>query len=111
MIDRENHFDEEDNHNDHDHDHDHDDGECGMSGEDALAEMTDTGIFLQMRSQNIELLQVAVQVAGYAQSNGPLKPHDLRNAMKNIWEVYSEFYEWIDPEEIEDDEEADDEDE
>ncbi|ADV62031.1 hypothetical protein Isop_1446 [Isosphaera pallida ATCC 43644] len=66
-------------------------------------------IFLSMRAQNIELLKVAAQVTGVSALSGPLKPNEIKNALKNLWEVYSELYEWIDPEEIEDDEEDDDE--
>jgi hypothetical protein len=33
-----------------------------------------------------------------------LKPGDVKNALRNIWDVFSEFYSWIDPEEAEDDE-------
>ena len=29
--------------------------------------------------------------------------------MRSIWELYSEFYSWVDPEEIEEDEDEDDE--
>ena len=39
---------------------------------------------------------------------GPLKPGDLKNALKSIWDIYSEFYAWIDPEESEDDDEDED---
>ena len=58
-------------------------------------------IFLQMRSQNLELLRIATQVSGFGGNHPPLKPADVRNAMKGIWEVYAEFYSWIDPEEAE----------
>lgn len=69
-----------------------------------------TQIFLEMRQQNLDLLKVAAQVAGYAGGHPPLKPHDYKNALKSIWEVYSEFYSWVDPEESdEDEEEGDDE--
>lgn len=107
MIDRENHYNDDDDNDDHDdHDVDHDLEEQAQ----ALAEMAEASdVFLQMRQQNIELLKIAVQVAAPAPSG--LKAHDLRNAMKNIWEVYSEFYEWIDPEDSEDEEEDDEEDE
>lgn len=68
-----------------------------------------TQIFLAMRQQNLELLQIATQVAGYGKEHGPLKPEDARKALRSIWEVYSEFYSWVDPEESEEDEEGDDE--
>jgi len=70
---------------------------------------TQSRIFLQMRSQNLELLRVATQVAGYGASHSPLKPGDLKNAMKGIWEIYAEFYSWIDPEETGEDDDEDEE--
>jgi hypothetical protein len=70
---------------------------------------TQSRIFLQMRAQNLELLRIASGVAGFGGSHGPLKPNDLKNAMKGIWEIYAEFYSWIDPEETGDDEEDEDE--
>ena len=36
-------------------------------------------------------------------------PGDVKRALKDIWEVYAEFYSWIDPEESEDDDEEDEE--
>ena len=63
------------------------------------------------RRQNLDLLKIATEVAGYSGPHGPLKPGDLKDAMRTIWDVYSEFYAWIDPEESEgDDEDEDDED-
>ena len=86
--------------------------------EDVQAEMmqeleldTQSRIFLQMRAQNLDLLKIAAQVAGYGGGNHPLKPGDLRNAMKGIWDVYAEFYSWIDPEETGDDDDEDGDDE
>jgi hypothetical protein len=87
----------------HDHSHDHRDHEV----EEALELDTQSQIFLEMRRQNLELLRIATEVAGYTGEHGPLKPNDLRNALKSIWEVFAEFYNWVDPEEAE----ADDEDE
>lgn len=85
----------------HEHGHDHDaDATEGLELElDAQGQ-----IFLEMRGQNLELLKIAAQVAGFAGSHAPLKPHDLKQAMRSIWEVYSEFYSWVDPEESEDEE-------
>jgi hypothetical protein len=34
-----------------------------------------------------------------------LKPNDLRQSLKNLWEIYAEFYSWIDPEEAEEEDE------
>ncbi|MBX6311633.1 MAG: hypothetical protein IRY99_01720 [Isosphaeraceae bacterium] len=81
----------------HDREREHDHGE----EEDQLELELDTQsqIFLEMRQQNLDLLRIAAQVAGYTGDHGPLKPGDLKQALKNIWEVYAEFYSWIDPEE------------
>ncbi len=54
-----------------------------------------------MRRQNLDLLRIATQVAGYSGTHGPLKPGDLKNAMRTIWDLFSEFYAWVDPEEAE----------
>jgi hypothetical protein len=98
-------------HNDHDHPHG---GEVEEAIEEALELDTQSRIFLEMRQQNLELLRIATQVAGYAGEHGPLKPGDVKNAMRNVWEIYAEFYSWIDPEESEngdsDDEEEDEDD-
>ena len=85
----------------HAHDHDHDEAELEID--------TQSQIFLEMRQQNLELLQIAAKVAGYAGDHGPLKPGDVKHALKNIWEVYSELYSWVDPEETGDDDEEDEE--
>ena len=69
---------------------------------------TQSQIFLEMRRQNLDLLRIASEVAGYGGNHGPLKPGDVRNALRNIWDVYAEFYSWIDPEEDEGDDELED---
>lgn len=70
-----------------------------------------TEIFLEMRKQNLDLLRIAAEVAGFTGAHPPLKQGDVRTALRNIWDVYSEMYSWIDPEESEsDDEEEDDDD-
>ena len=74
--------------------------------EQALELDTQSQIFLEMRRQNLDLLKVAAEVAGYTGHHPPLKPNDFRGALKSIWDIYSEFYAWIDPEEA--DEEGDD---
>ncbi len=90
----------------HEHEHEH---EHTPDGDEALEMELDTQsrIFLRMRGQNLDLLKIAAQVAGYAPGHGPLKPGDLKHAMKNIWEIYAEFYSWIDPEESDDEDEGD----
>jgi hypothetical protein len=78
------------------HEHEH---------EDAMELEIDTQsqIFLEMRGQNLELLRIAAQVAGFGGTQGPGKPGDLKRALKDMWEIYSEFYTWVDPEESDDD--------
>ena len=94
-----------DEHNhEHDHDHEHDVEEAL---EEALELDTQSQIFLEMRRQNLELLKIASEVAGYSGSHAQLKPGDVRNALRSIWDVYAEFYSWIDPEESEGDDEDD----
>ena len=61
-----------------------------------------------MRRQNLDLLKIAAEVAGFSGQHPPLKPGDLKNAIKRIWDLYSEFYSWIDPEESEEDEDDED---
>jgi len=78
--------------------------------EDALELDTQSRIFLEMRKQNLELLRIATQVAGYSGEHGPLKGGDVKNALRNIWDVFSEFYNWVDPEEAEGDNDDDDHD-
>ena len=95
---------------DHDHDHDHDDVLAEEALEEALELDTQSQIFLEMRRQNLDLLRLATEVAGFSGEHGPLKPSDLKGAMRNIWDVFSEFYTWIDPEEAEEGDEEDMED-
>ena len=95
----------------HDHDHENEqehEHEVEEALEEALELDTQSQIFLEMRRQNLDLLRLATEVAGYAGPHGPLKSGDLKSAMRNIWDVFSEFYAWIDPEEDEDDEDEDD---
>src|SRR5436309_15724697 len=92
-------YDNEDEQEDHDHDHEVED-----ALEEALELDTQSQIFLEMRRQNLDLLKIAAEVAGYSGQHAPLKPGDLKQAMKGIWDIYSEFYAWIDPEESDDDE-------
>jgi len=90
---------------DHEHEHEH---EVEEALEEALELDTQSQIFLVMRRQNLDLLRIATQVAGYSGQHGPVKAGDVKNAMRNIWEVFSEFYSWIDPEEAEGDDEGED---
>ncbi len=100
-------------HDQHDHDHDHDEHDhitehdVEEALEEALELDTQSQIFLEMRRQNLDLLKIASEVAGYGGNHGPLKPGDVRTALRNIWDVFAEFYSWVDPEE---DEEGDDDD-
>lgn len=97
---------------DHDHDHDHEhDEEINEAIEEALELDTQSQIFLEMRRQNLDLLKIAVEVAGFGGQHPPIKHGDLKNAVRSIWDIYSEFYAWVDPEETEGDEGDEDEDE
>ncbi|ODT98326.1 MAG: hypothetical protein ABS79_06095 [Planctomycetes bacterium SCN 63-9] len=77
--------------------------------EEALELDTQSQIFLEMRKQNLELLKIAAKVAGYSGDHPPLKPGDVKNALRNIWDIYSEVYTWVDPEESQEDEEMEEE--
>ncbi len=92
----------------HDHDHGLDDDEVEEALEEALELDTQSQIFLEMRRQNLDLLKIAAEVAGYSGNHPPLKPGDMKHAMKGIWDIYSEFYAWIDPEESDEDDDEDD---
>jgi hypothetical protein len=101
----------------HEHEHVHNEtrrnnGEDEDDVEEALEEAleldTQSQIFLEMRRQNLDLLRIAAEVAGYSGNHPPLKPGDLKHALKGIWDIYSEFYAWIDPEESDEDDEDDD---
>lgn len=89
------------------HDHDHDEMEDAI--EEALELDTQSQIFLEMRRQNLDLLRVAAEVAGFTGPHPALKPNDLRHALKTIWDIYSEFYTWVDPEETDEDDDEEDE--
>ena len=93
-----------------DQDQEQDDREVGEALEEALELGAQSKIVLEMRRQNLDLLRLAAEIAGYAGPHGPLKPGDLKAAIRNIWGVFSQCYTWIDPELAEDDEEEGDED-
>lgn len=76
--------------------------------EEALELDTQSQIFLEMRRQNLDLLKIASEVAGYAGPHAPLKQGDVKNALKSMWDIYSELYAWVDPEESEDDDDDED---
>jgi hypothetical protein len=99
-----------DEHHEHEHGDEHEHDECV---DDTLALELDTQsqIFLEMRQQNIEVLKVAAQVMGLSGSHGLLKPNDLHQAKRALWDLYAEFYSWVDPEVGEDDDDDDEEDE
>ena len=95
---------------DHDHEHEHE-GEHEHEIEEAIEEAleldTQSQIFLEMRRQNLDLLKIATEVAGFGGQHAPVKPNDLKTALRTIWDVYSEFYAWVDPEETDEDDEED----
>jgi hypothetical protein len=102
---------EYDEETEHVHNHaNHEEGEDEVEEalEEALELDTQSQIFLEMRRQNLDLLKIAAEVAGYTGSHSPLKSGDAKQAMKGIWDIYSEFYAWIDPEETDEDDEDDD---
>ena len=105
-----------DNEHEHLHANDHNHGDEGEDEveealEEALELDTQSQIFLEMRRQNLDLLKVAAEVVGFTGAHPPVKPQDLRGALKSIWAVYSEFYAWIAPEESDEDEEEDEDEE
>ena len=91
------------------HEHVHDD-DVEEAIEEALELDTQSQIFLEMRRQNLDLLRVAAEVAGFTGHHPALKPNDLRGALKTIWDIYSEFYAWVDPEESDEDDDDEDDD-
>lgn len=96
--------------NEHEHEHNHED-EVEEALEEALELDTQSQIFLEMRRQNLDLLRIAAEVAGYTSGpRPPLKPGELRPALETIWNIYSDFYAWVDPEETDDEDEDEDED-
>jgi hypothetical protein len=96
--------DDEHEHDSHNGPNDEGDDDVGEALEEALELDTQSQIFLEMRRQNLDLLKIAAEVAGYTGHHPPLKPGDLKHALKGIWDIYAEFYAWIDPEESDDDE-------
>jgi hypothetical protein len=93
----------------HEHEHEHDE-EINEAIEEALELDTQSQIFLEMRRQNLDLLKIAAEVAGFTGQHPPIKPGDMKGAIRSIWDIYSEFYAWVDPEETEDDVEGDEDD-
>jgi hypothetical protein len=92
------------------HHNDHDLGD-ETSGDPSLKmELeTQTQLFLELRQQNLELLQIAARVAGYMGEHGPLKNSDLKPALRAIWDIYAEFHAWVDPEDSDEDFEGEEE--
>ncbi|GAC1336029.1 MAG: hypothetical protein NVSMB14_03610 [Isosphaeraceae bacterium] len=93
------------------HEHNHDPHHHDDEGE-TLEFDARTQIFLELRRQNLDLLDLAARVAGFAGEHPPLKGGgDVEHAVKRIWDVYSEFYSWIDPEEDQEDDDEEEEEE
>jgi hypothetical protein len=97
-----------DNQNDYNENEEHE-HEVEEAFEEALELDTQSQIFLEMRRQNLDLLRIASEVAGFSGPHAPLRGGDMKGVMKSIWEIYSEFYAWIDPEETDDEDDEDDE--
>ena len=73
MTVNENEFDEQDDAHDHEHEH-----EVEEALEEALELDTQSQIFLEMRRQNLDLLRIAAEVAGFHGPHPALKPGDLK---------------------------------
>jgi hypothetical protein len=101
------HEDDQDNGLDRENGHDHE-NDVDEALEEALELDTQSQIFLEMRRQNLDLLKIASEVAGFTGTHAPLKQGEVKNALKTIWDIYSELYAWVDPEESEDDDDEDD---
>jgi hypothetical protein len=99
---------EADEAHEHEHEHEH---EVEEAIEEAIELDTQSQIFLEMRKQNLDLLRISAEVAGFTGAHQPLRSGDLKNAMKTIWDIFSEFYAWVDPEEEDDEDMDEDEDE
>jgi hypothetical protein len=91
--------------------HEHDEEAEGIEEtlESAIELDTQSQIFLEMRQQNLDLLRVAVEMAGFSGQHPALKSNDVQAALRTVWDIYSEFYSWVDPEESEGDEDEDEE--
>lgn len=91
------------------HEHEEEpDNDVDEALEEALELDTQSQIFLEMRRQNLDLLKIASEVAGFAGTHAPLKQGEVKNALKSMWDIYSELYAWVDPEESEDDDDDED---
>jgi hypothetical protein len=101
------HEEDQDNGLDRENGHDHE-NDVDEALEEALELDTQSQIFLEMRRQNLDLLKIASEVAGFSGTHAPLKQGEVKNALKTIWDIYSELYAWVDPEESEDDDDEDD---
>ena len=75
--------------------------------ETALELDTQSQVFLEMRKQNLDLLKLAIEMVGFGGQHPPVKHGDIKSALRSVWDVYSEFYAWVDPEESEGDDEED----
>jgi hypothetical protein len=91
------------------HEHDEEEEAIEETLESAIELDTQSQIFLEMRQQNLDLLRVAVEMAGFSGQHPALKSNDVQAALRTVWDIYSEFYSWVDPEESEGDEDEDEE--
>jgi len=75
---------ENDQAHDLDDEHEH---EVEEALEEALELDTQSQIFLEMRRQNLDLLRIAAEVAGFTGPHNPVKSGDLKGALKGIWDI------------------------
>ena len=76
-------MDHDEHEHDHDHDHDHDhehEHEVEEALEEALELDTQSQIFLEMRRQNLDLLQIADRGRGLHRAARPVEARRRRNA-------------------------------
>lgn len=66
---------------------------------------TGSQIFVTARGQNIELIKLAAQLAGYGPGGATITPENASEALQHIYDMFHEFVDWIDPELDDDDEE------
>ena len=106
-------FDDADEHeHDHDHDHDHDEARTRSRKPSRKPSSSTPRARSSWRcgGRTSTCCGSPPRSPATPAQHRPLKPGDLKDALQNIWDIFSEFYAWIDPEEAEDDDDDEDED-